>query len=138
MRFEKLIKKVAQAEDALEAHERQAGADLRQLRQTWRSAWTPGRIVMAGLGTGFAAGWAEPLHSAMRGGSVVRIVSLVSGLFASVQAQLAAAEAGHAASSAEHVADAGMAAGYGDDWADERIARAAAAARSAGGEAADP
>ena len=49
MGFDALIEKVRQAEIALEARERQAAADWRQTRTSWRAAWTPGRVVLAGL-----------------------------------------------------------------------------------------
>lgn len=106
MSFDKLIAKVSQAENALEAQERRFAADVRQLMSSWRAAWTPGRIVIAGLVTGFLTGRAEPLRNAARGGSVVRIVSLLSGLFASTTAQAAAAKADDAAESAGQAADA--------------------------------
>lgn len=102
MSFDKLIAKVQQAENALEAQERHVAADFRQLKSSWRSAWTPGRIVIAGLVSGFLVGRAEPLRSAASGGSLVRIVSLVSGLFATTTAQAAASKADDAADSADH------------------------------------
>src|SRR3546814_7016824 len=68
MSFDKLIAKVTQAEDALEAHERRVGADLRQLKHSWKASWTPTRIMVAGVVTGFLVGRAEPLRSAARGG----------------------------------------------------------------------
>ena len=60
MGFHELIEKVQQAETALEARERQAAADWRQTKATWRSMWTPGRIVIAGLASGFIVGQARP------------------------------------------------------------------------------
>jgi hypothetical protein len=56
MSFDALLQKVKQAETALEAQERQAAADWRQFKASWRAAWTPGRIVVAGL---FAGGSAQ-------------------------------------------------------------------------------
>lgn len=106
MSFEKLIEKVSQAEDALEAQERRFAADVRQLKRSWRAAWTPGRIVIAGLVTGFVTGRVEPLRNAARSGSVVRIVSLLSGLFATATAQAAAGNAKDAAESAELASEA--------------------------------
>ena len=106
MSFDKLIQKVSQAEAALEAQERRVAADVRQLKSSWRAAWTPGRIVIAGLVTGFVTGRAEPLRSAARSGSVVRIVSLLSGLFATATAQVAAGDAEEAAAVAEIAAGA--------------------------------
>lgn len=101
MSFDKLIEKVSQAESALEAQERRMAADWRQLKSSWRAAWTPGRIVIAGLVTGFVTGRAEPLRQAARSGSLVRIVSLLSGLFATATAQVAASDAENAAADAE-------------------------------------
>ena len=106
MSFDKLVAKVAQAEHALEAQERRVAADVRQLKESWRAAWTPGRIVIAGLVSGFLVGRAEPLGRAARSGSVVRIVSLLSGLFASTTAQAAASKADEAVDSAEEIAEA--------------------------------
>jgi len=106
MSFDKLIDKVSQAEAALEAQERRVAADVRQFKSSWRAAWTPGRIVIAGLVTGFVTGRAEPLRNAARSGSVVRIVSLLSGLFATATAQVAAGDAEDAAAEAEIAADA--------------------------------
>ena len=60
MSFESLIDKVRQAETALEASERQAGANWRQFKVSWKQAWTPGRIVSIGLVSGFLVGKAEP------------------------------------------------------------------------------
>ncbi|MGY1425861.1 hypothetical protein [Lysobacter sp. A289] len=141
MSFNKLISKVTQAENALEANERRVGADLRQLRDSWKSAWTPGRIVIAGLAGGFLVGRGEPLRSAARNGGVVRIVSLLTGLFASTTASAANQTAEDAEQTAQRAV--GVAAGTtpGPDTAaaaSERLAhdfleRAAAAARQAGG-----
>ncbi|PJK10180.1 hypothetical protein CO608_05765 [Lysobacteraceae bacterium NML08-0793] len=56
MGFHQLIEKVTVAEQALEAHERGLAANLRQTRSSWRAAWTPGRVLVAGLATGFLVG----------------------------------------------------------------------------------
>ncbi|HEU4990921.1 MAG TPA: hypothetical protein VFT52_00285 [Luteimonas sp.] len=100
MSFDALIQKVRQAEAALEAQERRAGADWRQLRATWRALWTPGRLVVAGLAAGFIVGRAEPFKRAARGG-VLQLVTALSGLFAGGSAQAAASEAGDAADAAQ-------------------------------------
>jgi hypothetical protein len=106
MGFEQLIAKVKQAEDALEAHERSMAAGLRQLRRSWQQAWTPGRIVIAGLLSGFAIGRAEPLRIVGKSGNLMQLVSMLSGLLAGGSAQKAASEAGHAAGSAQRAAEA--------------------------------
>lgn len=150
MSFDKLIAKVTQAENALEAHERRVGADLRQLKHSWKTAWTPTRIVIAGVVGGFLVGRAEPLRSAARGGGLVRIVSLLTGVFASGTASHAAEEAEHAADDAEtavaaavpgaaSTADAAAATitAANERVAHERLLRAAAAARRTNAEAVD-
>jgi len=99
MRFEALITKVQQAEQALEESERQTATQWRQLKQQWTSSWTPARIVVAGLVSGFMVGRAKPLRVAS-GGGVLQMITALSGLFAGSSAQAAATEAGHAADSA--------------------------------------
>ncbi|MDQ3287948.1 MAG: hypothetical protein M3Q42_06740 [Pseudomonadota bacterium] len=105
MSFEKLIHKVNQAEAAVEAEERRVAADFRQMKASWRQAWTPGRIVIAGLVSGYMTGRAEPFKNAARNGGVVRIVTLLSSLFAGTAAQAAAEDADEAAESADQAAD---------------------------------
>ena len=99
MGFEALIEKVHQAESALEAKERQTAADWRQLSDSWRSLWTPGRIVLAGLASGLAVGSAEPLGK-VGGGGVLQLATALAGLFAGGSAQAAASEAKDAADAA--------------------------------------
>lgn len=103
MSFEDLITKVDQAEKALEANERRVAADWRQLKGSWREAWTPGRIVLAGLVGGFLTGRARPLARA-GGGGVLQMITALSGLFAGSSAQAAAGEAEHAAHNAQQTA----------------------------------
>ncbi|MGN6112267.1 MAG: hypothetical protein ACTHOC_04545 [Luteimonas sp.] len=100
MSFDALIQKVRQAETALEAQERRAGADWRQLRASWRALWTPGRLVVAGLAAGFIVGRAEPFKRAA-GGGVLQLITALSGLFAGGSAPAAASEAGDAADAAK-------------------------------------
>lgn len=102
MGFEQLIEKVRQAEVALEAKERQTGADWRQVKSSWRAMWTPGRIVIAGLVSGFIVGRAEPFKKAA-GGGTLQLISALSSLFAGGSAQAAASEASEAKQAAETV-----------------------------------
>ena len=102
--FEKLLEKVAQAEHAVEAQERRAAADWRQLKRSWRAAWTPGRIMLAGLASGFLVGRARPA-SAVSGSGVLRMLASLSALLASGQAQVAAGDAEQAAETAEDTAE---------------------------------
>lgn len=106
MSFDALIEKVRQAESALEAQERQTGADWRQFKASWRAGWTPARIVIGGLVSGYLVGKAEPLRRAARGGGALQMISALSGLFAGSSAQAAAGEAAHAADTAQQAATA--------------------------------
>ena len=126
MGFEQLIDKVTQAEQALEASERGTVAEWRQLKSAWRAAWTPGRIVVAGLASGFLVGRAQPLKLAGSGG-LLNLVTALSGMLASGSAQVAAESAEQAADAAEDSAgSAGVVVASDDDIAAiERAARGA-------------
>ncbi len=101
MGFHELIDKVHQAETALEARERQASADWRQTKASWRALWTPGRIVIAGLASGFIVGQARPLKRVTTGQSILQMATALAGLFASGSAQAAAQGAEEAADAAD-------------------------------------
>ena len=103
MSFHALIAKVEQAEQALEARERTASAQWQQVKTTWRESWTPGRIVIAGLASGFLVGRAQPLKLAGSGG-LLNLVTALSGMLASGSAQVAAENAEQAADAAGDVA----------------------------------
>ena len=105
MSFDKLLEKVEQAENAVEARERQVAADWRQLKRSWRASWTPGRIVVAGLASGFLVGRIEPGKAVASGGGVLRMVASLGALLASTQAQAAAGEAEQAAETAGDTAE---------------------------------
>ena len=107
MSFESLIDKVKQAECALEAQERQTGADWRQFKASWQAAWTPGRIISVGLVSGFLIGKAEPAKRLVRGGGTLQMLSGLAALFAGGSAQAAAGHADHPADSA-HTATASL------------------------------
>lgn len=106
MGFRQLQAKVRQAETALEEKERHVAADWRRLKAEWNAAWTPGRIVLAGLASGFLVGGAQPFRAAARSGQVMQLVTMLSGLFAGGTAKVAAEEAAQAKDTAEDVADA--------------------------------
>jgi hypothetical protein len=96
LRFEQLVAKVQQAEDTLEEKERTVVVHARQLGQSWREAWTPARIVIAGLAAGFVVGRAEPIQAIGKSGHLMQLVSMVSSLFAGGSAKVAAEEASQA------------------------------------------
>lgn len=99
--FKQLIEKVAQAEAALEAQERRVAADWRQLKSSWKAGWTPGRIVVAGLVSGFVIGRVEPLKAGAKGSTIMQMITAISGLLASTKAQEAATEVEHVAHQVE-------------------------------------
>lgn len=103
MSFDALITKVEQAEQALEARERTASTQWQQVKTTWRESWTPGRIVIAGLASGFLVGRAQPMKLAGSGG-LLNLVTALSGMLASGSAQVAAENAEQAADAAGDVA----------------------------------
>ena len=105
MGFNQLLTKVKQAETALEAQERRVAADWRQMKASWMAAWTPGRIIIAGLVAGFVTGRAQPLRAAARSGQIMQLVTMLSGLFAGGTAKIAADEAEQAAEAADSVAE---------------------------------
>ena len=105
MSFDKLLRKVEQAEMALEARERQYSADMRQLKRSWRLTWSPGRIVVAGLLTGFLSGRGQSRGGGSSDGvGILRVISLVSTMMASQNAKQASTEAEHAADAATDMA----------------------------------
>lgn len=104
--FKQLIQKVAQAEAALEAQERRVAADWRQLKGSWKAGWTPGRIVIAGLVSGFVIGRIEPIKAGAKGGTIMQMITAISGLLASTRAQEAATEVEHVAQQVESAAPA--------------------------------
>ena len=124
MGFHELIDKVQQAEAALEARERQAAADWRQTKATWRALWTPGRILIAGVAAGFIVGEARPMKQLGAGRGLLQLATAISGLLASGSAHAAAQEA-------EDAADAGATAANADAFAAPDEATIAAAALDA-------
>ena len=106
MRFEPLKQRVTRREQLLEGRLQQTRDQWQTLTTTWRESWTPLRIVVAGLVSGFLVGRARPLRVAS-GGGVLQLVSALSSLFAGSSAQAAANEAEQAADVAAHAAAVG-------------------------------
>lgn len=104
MNFERLQQRVARAEQLVEGRAEQTRTQWQGLSTHWRTAWTPWRILAAGLATGFLAGRAE-LPTAATGPRLLQMISAVSALFASAQASVASATAEDAAQTAEAVAE---------------------------------
>lgn len=108
MSFEELQAKVARAEDALEARERQVAADMRVFGGCWQAIWSPSRVVGAGLAAGFLAGLARPGRAVagMEPARWLQLAGSVAGLVGTIQAAFAAKDAKDAAEQAGDVATA--------------------------------
>lgn len=129
MNFEQLRQRVERAELLADGRTRQTHASWDALKLHWRQGWTPARIVIAGLVTGFVAGKTQPQASLQRigklaGPQTMQIVTSLTGLMSSLQA----AKAAFTAKKAAHTAD--DAAETADDAADTADVAASAAVRS--------
>lgn len=117
MSFKHLKRRVERGEALVEGRARQAGECQARLQREWRQAWTPLRIVVAGLGTGFIAGRVQPEQAIGRigklaGPGTMQLLTSAVGLVGSLQAAFAAMTAKGAAETADEAAEsAGQAAG---------------------------
>lgn len=102
MNYKQLQRRVDVAERRMESRGERTREQWAALKLGWREGWTPARIVAAGLVSGFISGRAEPLR-ALSGPRLLQMIGAVSGLFASVQATVAAETAQGAADTAEGV-----------------------------------
>lgn len=103
MRFELLRQRVERAETRVESCMDRAYSHRQVFRDAWRRGWTPGRIVVAGLLSGFLVGRAEPL-SKVGGARWLQMLGTVSTMLASMRAAAASEDAGEAADVAANVA----------------------------------
>lgn len=60
MSFATLHHRVRRAEKALELRGQRTYTQWQGLASTWRTTWTPMRIVVAGMGLGFLTGQTQP------------------------------------------------------------------------------
>lgn len=80
MSLDDSIARVRRAELAFDASTRKVADHGRLLQQTWRDAWTPGRILIAGLASGFMLGRGElPIAT---GSDLIKLVTALDGLLA--------------------------------------------------------
>jgi hypothetical protein len=109
MKFEALKTRVDRAERVVESRAQQSVQEWNNLKQHWVAAWTPGRIIAAGLAAGFLVGRANPMRTLsgtrLVGARWMPLVSSISSLFASVKAAMAAGQAGEAADTAVETAE---------------------------------
>lgn len=96
MRFELLRLKVERAERRVETGMDLARVHREEFGQAWRRGWTPGRIVIAGLLSGFLVGRAEPL-SRVGGTRWLQLLGTASSMLASLRAAAASVDAGASA-----------------------------------------
>ena len=85
MRFELLRQRVERAETRVESCMDRAYSHRQVFREAWRRGWTPGRIVVAGLLSGFLVGRGQPL-SRMDGARWLQMASTMSSMFAVLRA----------------------------------------------------
>ncbi|HEV7269391.1 hypothetical protein [Pseudoxanthomonas sp.] len=112
MRFEQLQQRVARAEKRVELRSAQSSLYWTILKQSWKEGWTPARIVIAGVVSGFLVGRAEPLR-ALTGARWMQMFTAVSSFLATAQAATAAETAEQAADTAQDVQQ--QAEGVADD-----------------------
>ena len=137
MNFEALQRRVRRAEAVVQIRAEETTQSWQQLDRSWRSAWTPGRIIVVGLAGGFLAGKLEP-GGAFSGARWLQMIGSVSGLVASAQASVASFAAAAAGMAASHAADAADDADEAAADAEQAAAPAAASARAAAAGNANP
>lgn len=100
MKFAQLRNHVERVERLTELRSDQTLDHWSRLQTVWRKAWSPGRIVIAGLAGGFVAG---KLELPGKGDAVrwLKMISTVSGLFTAMQAREAHEDAERAADNTE-------------------------------------
>jgi len=107
MNFDSLKRRVERAEQLVDGRIAQTAGHKASLVQRWRDAWTPSRIVIAGLLGGVLVAKARPLRTlgAVSGTRWIQLATSLSGLVASLKAAQAAESAETAASGAEDAAE---------------------------------
>ena len=100
MNFKQLQRRVVLAERRVERRALQAQSQWDELKGAWREGWTPGRIVIAGVVSGFLVGRSEPLR-ALTGARWMQMFTAVSSFLATAQAAAAAETAEQAADTAQ-------------------------------------
>lgn len=125
MRFSALQRRVQRCEQVVAVRLADTRDNWSTLSQVWRRGWSPLRIVVVGVASGFVVGKLE-VPGKVNAARWLQMVGSVSSLFASAQAAFASAMAAHAAETADQAAD------QADETADKvDTAHAAASARTA-------
>src|SRR5690606_33487392 len=110
MSFEHLKRRVERSEALVEGRVQQSNETQARLKRQWREAWTPLRIVVAGLGAGLVTGRMQPEKAIGKIGKVagpgtVQLLTSAIGLVGSLQAAMAAMTASGAVETAADTAD---------------------------------
>lgn len=124
-------RRIERAGQVMDGRRSQLRQNMQQMRSTWTAAWTPWRILGAGVGLGFVSGKLDPEKAAAGVASrfasapkILQVLTALSGLLAATKAQVAAAQAEFAADEAE-------AEQHGTDGADNTPGHAGMAATTA-------
>ncbi len=133
MSFAHLKRRVERGEALVEGRVQQANETQARLKREWIAAWTPLRIVAAGLGAGLVTGRLHPEKAISRIGKVagpgsIQFLTSAVGLVGSIQAAMAAMATSGAVKAAADTADeaAGEAAQTAGQAADAARAKAGA------------
>ncbi|MGY0634701.1 protein sip-5 [Luteimonas sp. A478] len=110
MNFQQLKRRVERGETLVEGRFLQTRESHERMNREWREAWTPLRIVVAGLVAGFVMGRAEPEKALKQLGKfgsprTLQLVGSMAGLVGSIQAAIAAMTAKSAAETADGAAE---------------------------------
>ena len=110
MSFSHLKRRVERGEALLEGRVQQADESQARLKREWHEAWTPLRIVVAGLASGLVTGRMHPEKAIGKIGKVagpgtIQLVTSAIGLVGSLQAAMAAMSASGAAENAADTAE---------------------------------
>lgn len=103
MRFSALQRRVKRAEQVVAVRMNDTQRNWADLGHSWKTGWTPLRIIVAGLAGGFVAGKLE-LPGKVHGARWLHMITSVSNLFTGAQAAFASAMAAHAAGTADEAA----------------------------------
>ncbi|MDX3931421.1 MAG: protein sip-5 [Stenotrophomonas sp.] len=131
MKFSVLRSRVKRCEQVVAVRLADTQDNWGVLSQVWRSGWSPLRIIIAGVASGFVVGKLE-VPGKINGARWLQMIGSVSNLLASGQAAFASAMAAHAAGAADDAAEqADAAADKVDDAVNPGAAAAAGAAAGA-------
>lgn len=105
MKFGALQRRVKRCEQVMAVRLGETQDSWDTLSQVWRRGWSPLRIVVVGLASGFIVGKLE-VPGKVNGARWLQMVGSVSNLFASAQAAFATAMAAQAAAEADEAGEA--------------------------------